>query len=273
MLFCVLFRTHGIVYKNNSHNIGAGMSQNIYDNERFFEQYISLRRGKNYNDLLEQPAMKRLLPEVKGKRILDIGCGYGANSLSFAQMGAEYVLGIDISKKMLDMAKSQYCHAHVEYRCLDMSQISEISCKFDFIYSSLAFHYAENFSKLIHDCYGLLRNGGYLLFSQEHPIVTAAYDSEGYFHRGTNGEYLSYTFSHYGESGKRTGTWFVEGVESYHRTMGEIVTALGREGFILEELVEPLPAQEALQVKPDLIKEFVRPTFLIIRAKKRNENE
>lgn len=249
------------------------MSQNIYDNESFFTQYISLRQGINYNDLLEQPAMKKLLPEIQGKRVLDIGCGYGANSLHFAQLGADYVLGIDISQKMLDMARSQYGHAHVVYRRMDMNQISEITDKFDFIYSSLAFHYAENFSKLIHDCYSLLWNGGHLLFSQEHPIVTATYDCKGHFNQGVHGEYLSYTFSNYAKSGKRTGTWFVEGVENYHRTMGEIVTTLAQEGFILEELVEPLPDQEALQIKPDLIKEFVRPAFLIIRAKKLNKNE
>ena len=121
------------------------MSQNIYDNEEFFVQYISLRQGINYNDLLEQPAMKKLLPEIQGKRVLDIGCGYGANSLLFAQLGADYVLGIDVSQKMLDMARSQYGHAHIVYRRMDMNQISEITDKFDFIYSSLAFHYAENF--------------------------------------------------------------------------------------------------------------------------------
>ncbi|WP_207649071.1 hypothetical protein [Lacrimispora sphenoides] len=51
------------------------MSQNIYDNELFFKEYMKLRGEKSYNDLLEQPAMNKLLPDIKGKTILDIGCG------------------------------------------------------------------------------------------------------------------------------------------------------------------------------------------------------
>ena len=54
------------------------MSQNLFDNEKFFNQYMDLRMNKkNYNDLMEQPEMKRLLPDVQGLNVLDIGCGYG----------------------------------------------------------------------------------------------------------------------------------------------------------------------------------------------------
>ena len=53
------------------------MSQNIFDDPVFFEGYYQLRQGLNYKDLFEQPAMRRLLPDVAGKRVLDIGCGYG----------------------------------------------------------------------------------------------------------------------------------------------------------------------------------------------------
>ena len=56
------------------------MSQNIYDNEIFFTEYMKLRNEKSNNDLLEQPAINKLLPDVNGKTILDIGCGYGHNS-------------------------------------------------------------------------------------------------------------------------------------------------------------------------------------------------
>ena len=47
------------------------MQQNIYDDERFFENYAKIRNSeKSFNELLEQPAMKRLLPDVAGwKRI------------------------------------------------------------------------------------------------------------------------------------------------------------------------------------------------------------
>lgn len=50
---------------------------NIYDDEHFFRSYIELRSSANYNDILETPAILSLIGDVKGKRILDIGCGFG----------------------------------------------------------------------------------------------------------------------------------------------------------------------------------------------------
>ena len=52
--------------------------QNIFDNEIFFEGYQKLReREVNANILFEIPAINSLLPELKGLRILDLGCGCG----------------------------------------------------------------------------------------------------------------------------------------------------------------------------------------------------
>lgn len=53
--------------------------QNIYDNERFFDGYRKLRENKvNANNLFEIPALFSLLPDLRGKKVLDLGCGFGA---------------------------------------------------------------------------------------------------------------------------------------------------------------------------------------------------
>lgn len=84
------------------------LEQNIFDNQNFFDGYRELRSNDNcLNDLLEQPAMKKLLPDLQGKTVLDIGCGYGHNCLDFIKRGAKKVIGIDISEKMLDVAKKE----------------------------------------------------------------------------------------------------------------------------------------------------------------------
>lgn len=47
-------------------------NQNIYDNDTFFKGYKTLRESENnYNDLLEQPAMAKLLPDLTDKTVLD----------------------------------------------------------------------------------------------------------------------------------------------------------------------------------------------------------
>ncbi|WP_185748208.1 hypothetical protein [Metaclostridioides mangenotii] len=83
-----------------------------------------------------------------------------------------------------------------------------------------------------------------------------------------NGSFISYTFSDYAKSGQRVGPWFVDCVINYQRTMAEIISSLAHAGFILKDVVEPTPESWALKEKPDLIKEFIKPTLLIIKAKK-----
>jgi 2-polyprenyl-3-methyl-5-hydroxy-6-metoxy-1,4-benzoquinol methylase len=111
---------------------------NLFDNDEFFRSYKELRERKvNCNVLIEQPAMKELLPDLKGKDVLDLGCGYGCNCRDFIVKGAKSVTGIDISKKMLDVAKTENNLPGIRYLNMDMNDISGIDGKFDLVYSSL----------------------------------------------------------------------------------------------------------------------------------------
>lgn len=242
-------------------------SQNIYDEKAFFESYRALReRDDNHNVLIEQPAMAELLPNLNGKTVLDLGCGCGENCLDFIRHGARYVTGVDISENMLAVARAQASHPSITYQKLDMCFLDklEVHSPFDLIYSSLAFHYIEDFEKLCADIYAHLAHGGTLLFSQEHPLNT----TEGFYNKDEDGSVTSYTVFHYNRPGKRHVHWFIDGVIKYHRPMGMILNALAHAGFIIEEVREPVPQPWALEKRPALIKEWTKPCFLIIRAKK-----
>ena len=243
-------------------------SQNIFDNDAFFEGYSRLRQGENYNDLLEQPAMRELTPDVAGLDVLDIGCGWGGNCAAFSDAGARSVLGIDISVKMLSRARRENSRPNVEYRLMDMCELGELEGGYNLVYSSLVFHYARDFQKLMADISRLLLPGGTLLFSQEHPVVTATEGLQGHFIPNDRGEPAYYAFSDYFKSGLRVSEWFVEGVEDHHRTMGEIVTSVARAGLSIDTLCEPAPSEEAIRRLPALRKELIKPAFLIVRAVK-----
>ena len=243
--------------------------KNVYDNEKFFQGYMAIREGENnHNDLIEQPAIMSIMPSVKGKRVLDLGCGYGQNSFDFAKNGAEYVLGIDLSEKMLDKAKRENNHPCVDYLRMDMEKIHTINKKFDVVYSSLAFHYVKDFKKLINDIYKLLDDGGELIFSQEHPITTATVDGKGDFNKSEDGRYLSYTFSNYNEDGERIVTWFVDGLTKYHRSFSTILSTIIDTGFKITGILEPKPDEKTIEAVPRMVKELIKPSFLIIKAQK-----
>ena len=153
------------------------MSENIYeyDNKTFFDNYIKLRNDQNNiaaNEIVEMPAIYSALPDLNGKRVLDLGCGTGNNCIKAVRLGASYVVGLDISKNIIDLAKKINKDEKIKYENISMENISLINEKFDVVISSLAFHYIEDYDKLIKDIYKLLNENGQLIFSQEHPLST-----------------------------------------------------------------------------------------------------
>ena len=137
--------------------LGKFMIQNIlFNEEAVVEDYKTVRnKTESYNNLIEQPAMKLLLPDLKNKSVLDMGCGFGINCIDFLRRGAVKITGIDISEKMLDFAKAENSDVNIKYIKLGMERINELDSKFDFVYSSLAIHYIADFEKLIKDIYAI----------------------------------------------------------------------------------------------------------------------
>ena len=248
------------------------MKQNVYDNNNFFNQYEELRKenkNKNANDLIEIPNFRKLVPDVKNKSILDLGCGYGENDKYYKEQGAKYVLGTDISSKMLEFAEKNNKIDGIEFKKIAMEDISSINQKFDIIISSLAFHYIKDFDKLIEDCFNLLNDNGYLVFSQEHPITTCIKYTENVKkgHTIIDNKYFG-LFSDYNRPGKRIKEWFGEEVIKYHRNFEEIINTLINKGFIIDKILEPIPSNEAIKNNPKYINQYDRPFFLFVRVKK-----
>ena len=242
--------------------------QNIYDNEIFFEGYRKIREKEgNANNLFEIPALLSMMPDLKGKRVLDLGCGYGEHCKLFVDRGAKRVLGIDISKKMLEIAKAENSDPKIEYRNMPMENVNALNEAFDVAVSSLALHYVEDFYGVVKSIYHLLDRGGVLLFSQEHPLVTC-HSRGSRWTKDENGKKIHLNLSDYGVSGERTTTWFVDDLKIYHRTFSEIINTLTEVGFSIEKMIEPLPSDELLEQYPEHRDLFHKPDFLLLRVKK-----
>ena len=241
-------------------------SQNVYDDPIFFEGYRKLRSNQySANNLEEKPAIFSLAPNLDGKTIIDLGCGYGENCAEFKAQGASAVLGVDISEKMLAIAQAE--HPDIEFIRADMSDLSFIKEKYDVIFSSLAVHYVEDFNSFVKDVYGVLNSGGYFIFSQEHPLTTAPISGASWM-RDKDGNVLHYKLTDYGSPGFRSTKWFVEGVEKYHRRFSDIVNTLCEVGFIIEKMIETTPDTEILKIDKSWEKDLHKPNFLLIKARK-----
>lgn len=246
-----------------------GESQNIYDNPEFFAGYKQLREQANsYNNLIEQPAIRRLLPDVTGRAVLDLGCGYGDNCADFIRRGAARVVGVDLSEKMLEHARGANAAPGIEYRRLDLNELHALSGEFDLAFSSLAFHYVEDIARLLANIHRLLRGGGRLIFSQEHPLTTAPRRGPEWLNE-EDPERICYPLTDYLRPGERSVTWFIDGVRKFHRPFAEIINALIRSGFAIEQIEEPLPDEHALRLNPAMAKERHKPSFLLVKAVKR----
>ena len=170
---------------------------------------------------------------------------------------------------MIDKAKKINYGEKISYLNLPMEKINEINEKFDFVLSSLAFHYVENFDKLIKNIKNLLVPNGYLIFSQEHPVATAfippknkKIDSKIDIE---NKRY--YLLSDYNNNGKRSIHWNIDGVVKYHRNFTTIINTLSENNFIIEKLVESYADEEAIKLEPKYKYQNDRPYFLFIKAK------
>lgn len=243
--------------------------QNIYDNNAFFEEYEKMReKDINANNLIEQPIFYSLLPSLKDKKVLDIGCGTGGFCRTAKNEGASFVMGIDCSKNMLEVAKRY--KDDITYLNLPMENLSKLNDKFDVITSSLAFHYVKDFDKLIYDISNLIKPGGELIFSQEHPVATAFIPPKGQKLDNKidiHGKRY-YLLSDYNNLGIRIVTWNVTGVEKYHRNFSDIINTLIRHGFMITNVTESYADSEVIKKEPKYKYQNDRPYFIFISAKK-----
>lgn len=148
------------------------VAQNIYDQPEFFEKYGQLpRQLLGLEGAPEWPRIAALMPDLAGLEVVDLGCGMGWFTRWAAEHGAARVVGIDLSEKMIEEARARTPPSSIQYRLADLEHLRPLDGSFDFAYSSLAFHYVEDFKKLANQA---LREGSFFLFTIEHPIFMAA---------------------------------------------------------------------------------------------------
>lgn len=232
------------------------IAQEAYD--VLAEAYAALVDTKPHNAYYERPATLSLLPDVGGKRVLDAGCGPGVYAEWLVEHGAQ-VVAFDANQKMVDLArvrlgdKARVLQANLE-RPLDLLRDDS----FDIVISPLVMDYVKDWETVLLEFHRVLREGGWLVFSIEHPY--AKYDDHREMSNYFEVEAVEYEWRGFGEAVR---------VPSYRRPLSEVINPLIRAGFIVERILEPIPTEEFKQKAPEDYEELSRsPGFMCIRASK-----
>lgn len=244
------------------------MKENKYDEERFFERYSQMTRSvEGLTGAGEWHELQKLLPDFNGKKVLDLGCGFGWHCMYAADHGASRVVGVDLSEKMLEEARTRNLSSMIEYRCMAVEDFDFTEESYDIIISSLTFHYLESFREICRKIYDNLPLDGVFVFSVEHPVFTAYGTQDWYYNE--NGKKLHWPVDRYFMEGKRHANFLGEDVVKYHKTLTTYINDLLQTGFQLTGMVEPQPQKEWLNTVPEMKDELRRPMMLIISAVKK----
>src|SRR3989344_556876 len=229
-----------------------------------------VQTSHNYRYLIIKPALKRLLSNIKNKKILDIGCGDGVLTEYLHELGAD-VTGIDGSRKMIEIAKQRT--SSVTYKVMDARQKLNLDSQFDVITALLLLNSLSDLTVLFQEVQRLLKDEGFFLFVVLHPsfasVTSSFYNSWLRKIFGKPPAFLTYDYFQ-GQRFLRTDSKNKKQVPFYHRTLEQYSQALKNNSFLIEEILEPheLP-EEFLKHNPKLEYTTKTPRFLIVKAVKK----
>ena len=242
------------------------MAQNIYDDAAFFAGYSQFPRSREgLAGAPEWPALRGMLPPLKGARVLDLGSGFGAFCRFAVAAGAAEVVGVDLSARMIESARKRGPGLPIRYEQADLESYEPAPAAYDLVYSSLAVHYLEDFDRFCSKVWGALTPGGSFVFSMEHPIFAARSAPE--WVADAKGKRV-FALDDYAREGRRVTNWVVDGVVKYHRKLSTCVTSLLARGFSIEAMDEWSPAPGQIAAQPGLADELIRPMLLLMAARR-----
>ena len=237
---------------------------NEYDNEVFFSEYAKMSRSREgLSAAGEWSRLKACFPPLQGKTVLDLGCGYGWHCMYAAEQGAARVLGLDLSRKMIEEAKRRNEGAGIEYQVCGIEEYEYPESSWDCVVSNLALHYIEDIEMIFRKVYRTLKAGGTFLFNIEHPVLTAGVGQDWIYTEAGSPRY--WPVDDYFITGERNTRFLGCNVVKQHHTLTQILMGLLNNGFELEKVEEVKPPEEMMDI-PGMKDELRRPMMLLVKA-------
>jgi SAM-dependent methyltransferase len=243
-----------------------------------------VRSGKNYySEYMNFPALVRAVGEVRGKRVLDMGCGEGSSTRIFAEAGAE-MTGVDFSEVMIKAAveEEERNPLGIRYIIADAANLSMLESEsFDLAFCYMTIMDIADFERAIAEAARVLKRGGRLVVVMVHPCFDTRFmDGRmvgGWEARaGEDGskEYLYYWTEEYFTRHSCTFEWRHDRLPApfvttgFHRTLSDYVNAITGNGMVITGMEEPGPMEEGVRLLPGLGKHLRVPQSMVIEATK-----
>ena len=240
----------------------AGLCHGVCVGEDMWDAYDSMglsfqqhAADSAYNAHYDRPAVLAALGPVAGRRVLDAACGPGLYLRELLERGAE-VTAFDASPVMVDLARRATAgRARIDQAALG-APLPYPDGAFDLIVCALAIHYASDRPATFAEFSRVLRPGGAAVVSTQHPVMD-------WLRKG--GSYFQTTLE--------TDIWRTpsgdQPVRFWREPLSALCAAATDAGFLIEKLLEPLPAETMRERYPEEYGQLSRePGFLILRLLK-----
>ena len=227
------------------------------DNATSWAQEV--RKGNDVaREWLNNPAFLNFIGDLRGRRVLDAGCGEGHNTRILARRGAR-MTGVDISGRMIELAREEE-----EREPLDISYVRTsyaalglfADASFDSVVSFMALMDGPEFDLAMRESFRILRPGGMLAFSILHPCFIT---KGARWLRDDQGVKVKWMVSEYFNPAGWIDRWRLTdappeapefSVPRFDRTLSEYVNGIIAAGFVVRRIEEPRASEEYCLAHP-----------------------
>lgn len=221
--------------------------------------YDELVESDTFTGAIINPTLWKLLGDVSGKNVCDLGCGQGRLARALANQNAI----IDLSSELIEIAKQKMGSEPINYLVDNAETLQEIDDSvFDVVLSNLALMDIVSIDKTFVSIRRVLKADSYFVFSITHPCFEAPHaewvKNEGKISRHIHtyiNEGLWYSTNKQGVRGQ---------VGAHHRMLSTYINTLVQAGFIIEQMIEPLMPQNTSE--PTIGHQII-PAFMVIKCR------
>jgi len=235
-----------------------------YDDATFFNEYLTRRnRVESPNNMIENPIMLELMSDVKGKTVLDLGCGDAQFGVELLQKGCIQYDGVEGSENMVKEATKNLNETKGNVYLSSMEAWDFPKEHYNLVVSRLALHYIADLKSIFMEIHKSLASNGKFIFSVQHPVLTSSIKSAAASTTKTD-----WIVDDYFYSGKRVEPWVDKKVVKYHRTVEEYFQLLKLAGFKINDIREGKPKVEKFSSESEYQRRMRIPLFLIFSCDK-----